>query len=187
MAETNQAERKTAYIRFFADVDGNSVARLIGAVEQKLKEGVERFVVLLASPGGRVFAGVSAYNFLKGIPAEVVTHNFGNTDSIATIIYCAGSRRYCVPQARFLLHGIGFDVQNARFDEKLLDERLKDLKTDRENISRIIAGACGKPLEKIEQDILQGTVLNADQAVEYGLVHEIRQQLFEAGVEIIAI
>ena len=187
MEEAEGMDVRTAHIRFFASVNEATIGRLLATVEQKLNEGVRRFVILLASPGGGVSAGISAYNFLKGIPAEVVTHNFGNIDSIATVLYCAGAKRYCVPHARFLLHGIGFDVQSARFDERLLDERIKDLRTDREIMGRIIAEACKRPLEKVEQDILQGTVLNAQQAVDCGLVHEVRLQLFEAGAEIIAL
>ena len=102
--------KKTIYIKFFAGIDPNTIAKLTTLVQQKLREGVERFVLLISSPGGNVFAGLSGYNFLKGIPAEVITHNFGSADSIATVLFCAGSRRFCVPHARFLLHGIGFDA-----------------------------------------------------------------------------
>ena len=177
----------TAYIRFLVGVDQATISRLIATVEQKLKEGVNHFVLLISSPGGNVYAGISGYNFLKGIPAEVTTHNFGTTDSIATVLYCAGSRRYCVPHARFLLHGIGADFQNVRLNEKFLDEQMKSLKSDRENISKIIADACQRPLERVEQEILQGTVLNAEESIQYGLAHEIRSQLFESGAEIIAV
>lgn len=178
----------TVYIKFFVGIDPNSVTKLTRAVQEKLKEGVERFVILISSPGGSVFAGLSGYSFLKGIPAEVFTHNFGSADSIATVLFCAGSRRFCVPHARFLLHGIGFDVASpTRFDEKILDERIKSLKIDRENISRVIADNTGKPLAEVEKDILDGTVLNSEQALKYGLVHEIKTELFEKGAEVIEI
>ena len=145
-------------------------------------------MLLISSPGGNVFAGLSGYNFLKGIPAEVVTHNFGSADSIATVIFCAGSTRFCVPHARFLLHGIGFDIANpTRFNEKILDERIKGLRIDRENISKVIADNTGKALADVERDILEGTVLNSEQARQYGLVHEIKTELFERGAEVVEI
>ncbi len=68
-----------------------------------------------------------------------------------------------------------------------MDERIKSLATDRENISRVIADNTGKQLEDIERDILTGTVLNSDQAKDYGLVHEIKSELVQKGVEIITI
>lgn len=125
---------------------------------------------------------------MKGIPAEVVTHNFGSADSIATILYCAGTKRYCVPNARFLLHGIGANINaGLRINEKWLDEQLKSLRTDRENISKIIADNTKRELLDVEKDILDGVVLNAQQAVDYGLAHEIKTELFEKGAEIVEI
>jgi ATP-dependent protease ClpP protease subunit len=125
---------------------------------------------------------------LKGIPAEIITHNFGSADSIATILYCCGTKRYCVPNARFLLHGIGADINTGiRINEKWLDEQIKSFKADRENISKIISDNINRSLENVENDILNGTVLNAQQAVEYGLVHEIKEELFGEGAEIIEV
>ena len=180
--------KRTVYIKFFLDIDRDTITKLTRVVQEKLEEDVERFVILISSGGGNVFAGLSGYSFLKGILAEVFTHNFGSADSIATVLFCAGTRRFCVPHARFLLHGIGFTVTSpTRFNEKILDERIKGLGVDRENISRVIADNTGRPLSEVEKDILQGTVLNSEQAREYGLVHEIKTELFEKGAEVIEI
>ena len=56
---------KTVYVKFFAGVDENSIKALMNVVEQKLREGATRFVLLISSSGGNVFAGVTGYNFLK--------------------------------------------------------------------------------------------------------------------------
>ena len=185
---TLETQVKAVYIKFFVGVDLNTVKKLTQIIQAKLNEGVSRFILLISSPGGNVFAGVSGYNFLKGIPAEVVTHNFGSADSIATILYCAGVKRYCVPNARFLLHGIGLDINaGLRINEKWPDEQIKSLKADRENISKIISDNSKRKFLDVEKDILDGVVLNAQQAVDYGLVHEIKTELFEKGAEIIEI
>jgi ATP-dependent protease ClpP protease subunit len=183
-------EKKTVYIKFFAGINYQTNKVLMGLIEQKLKDGVGSFVILISSGGGNVSAGVSAYNFLKGIPAEVITHNFGDAYSIAVILFCAGSKRFCVPHARFLLHGIGFDVNaQTRFDEHILDEKIKGLRIDRETIANIISDACGvkKKAKDVDTDILSNTVLNSQEAIEYGLVHEIRTELFPQATEVISI
>ena len=180
--------QQTVYIRYFGSIDDERVKKLMAALEQKLKEGRERFVILISSPGGQVFQGISAYNFLKGIPAEVITYNFGSVDSIAVCLFCAGSKRFCVPHGRFLIHGIGFDVPaGARFDEKSLGERITDLKNERETICRILADNTGKKLEDVEQDMLRGITLTPEEAKRYGLVHEIKAELFEKQAEVITI
>lgn len=181
--------KKITYINFMGPVNERSATQLITTVNQKLNEGANNFVLLISSPGGSVFYGLSAYNFLKGVPAKIHTHNFGSVDSVALLLFCAGTKRFCVPNARFLLHGIGFDVPpgGARFEEKQVDERLKSLRIDRENISKIIADNCKKTVKEVEKDMFEGTVLNPQQAKEYGVVHEIKSDLFEPGAEVINI
>jgi len=95
--------KRTIYIQFFKGIELNTINQMTQLVLEQIRKGIERFVFLMSSPGGNVFAGLSAYNFLKGIPVEVITHNYGSVDSIAAILFCAGSKRLCVPHARFNL------------------------------------------------------------------------------------
>lgn len=184
----NDKQLKTTYVNLMALIDNNSISQLMNAIESKIREGTERFIILLSSPGGSVFYGISAYNFLKGIPAEVFTHNYGSADSIATVIFCAGTKRFCVPNARFLIHGLGWNVPaGTRLEEKHLKEQIESFKTDRENISKIISDNCNKTVAEIEKDMLEGITLNAQQAKDYGLVDEVKTQLFEKGVDLIGI
>ena len=180
--------QQTVYIRYFGPIDDERVKKLMTTLEQKLKEGIERFAILISSPGGQVSPGVSAYNFLKGIPAEVITHNFGSIDSMAVCLFCAGSERLCVPHGRFLIHGIGLNIAaGTRFDEKSIGEHISRLKNERETICRIIADNTGKKLEDVEQDMFSGITLTAEQAKDYGLVSEIKSELFKKQAEVISI
>ena len=72
-------------------------------------------------------------------------------------------------------------------EEKQLEERLKGLQIDMGNIARIIADTVKKDRQQILNDMLNRTTLYPEQAIEYGLVHEIKSELFEAGAEVISI
>ena len=182
------AANQTFFIKFFAPVVPESIAALMQIVDGKLKQDARKLGLLISSPGGDVFQGLSAYNFLKGIPLEITTHNFGSADSIGVVLFCAGSRRLSVPHARFLLHGVQCNFhQPASLEEKQLEERLKGLQIDMGNIARVIADTVKKDKDKILQDMLNRTTLYPEQAVEYGLVHEIRSELFPPGSELISI
>ena len=179
---------KSIHIRYFAPVDEDHVKKLIQVVEQKLREGATRFVLLMSSQGGSVFHGLSAYNYLKGIPAEVITHNFGSVISMGVVLFCAGSKRLSVPHAMFLLHGVQSTFpRGASLEDKQLEERLKGLRIDMENIAGVIAATTGKSEEDVFQAMLDRTTLNPEQAVEYGLVNEIKEDLFDKGIELIPI
>jgi len=179
---------KSVAIKFFAPVIEVTINALMNAIDQKMKQGVTNFTILISSTGGTVFHGLSAYNYLKGIPATITTHNFGSVDSISVVLYCGGSKRLSVPQARFLLHGVSsIFAQNTNLEEKQLEERLKALKIDIENIAKVIAANTGKSVEAVINAMLERTTLNPEEAQAWGLVNEIRFELFEAGSEVISI
>jgi ATP-dependent protease ClpP protease subunit len=176
-----------AVIRFFAPVVDVTVNALLNAVDAKMRQGVNEIRLLISCPGGSVFHGLSAYNYLRGLPIKVVTHNFGSVDSIGVVMYCGGSERLSVPQARFLLHGVSANFAQVSLEEKQLEERLKGLKIDMANIARVIAESTGKTEEQVTKAMLDRTTLDPSQAKTWGLVHEVTSDLFEAGLEVISI
>lgn len=94
------------YINFNLEINPQSARALFNVIQSCLKEDIKKLKLLISSPGGQVDAGISIYNFLKGLPIEITTHNYGSCDSIAAIIFCAGKNRYTVKNSRFLIHGI---------------------------------------------------------------------------------
>jgi ATP-dependent protease ClpP protease subunit len=104
------------------------------------------------------------------------------------VIFCAGKKRYSAPHATFLLHDVQSNFsQGAVLEEKQLEERLKGLKLDMENIAGIIAANTGKSEKEIMKSMFNRTTLNPEEAIEFGLVHEIKEPLFETGAEVIPI
>jgi ATP-dependent protease ClpP protease subunit len=179
---------KPVVIRFFAPVIDATVNTLMNAVDQKMKQGIKDFIILISSPGGSVIHGLSAYNYLKGLPASITTHNFGSVDSIGIVLYCAGSKRLSVPHARFLFHGVSAQFRGEQnLEEKLLEERLNGLRIDMENIAKVIAVNTGKGAKDITDAMIERTTLNPEEAQSWGLVHEIKSELFGEGSEVIAI
>jgi ATP-dependent Clp protease protease subunit len=176
-------------IRFMAEINHQSVTALMNTVGQLKNQGCKSILLLISSPGGSVVHGISAYNFLKETGLDIATCNYGSVDSIATVIYCAGTKRYSVPNARFVVHGITFGVQGgASFEEKKLKEILDGLRADRENIAKIIADNCKKSQEEIEKIMFEGTTFSPEQAKDLGLVTEnITTGIIADGEEIIGI
>jgi ATP-dependent protease ClpP protease subunit len=142
----------------------------------------------MSTLGGSVYYGLAGYNFLKGIPARVITHNFGSVDSIGITLYCAGTQRYSVPHARFLMHAVQAQfAQGTSLEEQQLEERLKGLQLDIRNIARVVSSNTGKTEKEATDAMLNRTTLDPDQAKTWGLVHEIKSELFSKGDEVISI
>jgi ATP-dependent Clp protease protease subunit len=174
-------------IKFFAPVISETINALFNAIDEKMRQGSREFVILISTPGGNVHLGLSAYNYLKGLPARIVTHNFGSVDSIGLVLFCGGEVRYSVPQASFLLHGVSCGFQNESLDEKDLEERLKGVKIDSENIAKVVAMNSGLGVEGVVKAMFDRTTLNPDEAKDWGIIHDIKTKLFDQGDEVISI
>ena len=176
---------KEGYVRFMAPVTAESATSLLRIIDKKITQGVKRLHLLISSPGGTVFHGISVCNYLRGAPLEVYTYNFGSVDSIGVVLFCSGLKRFSVPHARFLLHGVRFNTPGPMsFDEKSLDEHLKSINIDQFNIARIVADTCGKTVKQITDCMNARTTLNPDQAKRFGLVHSIRSELVPANADL---
>lgn len=174
-----------SYIRFMAPVIPQSANQLLRVVDQKIAAGTTKLHLMISSPGGSVFHGLSIYNYLKGAPVEVITYNFGSVDSIGVVMFCAGDIRISVPNARFLIHGVSMNIQGPlTLEEKGIEEKLKALKIDYQNIANVIAETCGKERRAVTRNMNARTTLSPQEAQEYGLVHEIRSNLFPAGADV---
>ena len=175
-------------IQFFAPVIDISINALLTTINQKMSQGKRDFIILISTPGGSVFHGLSAYNYLKGLPANITTHNFGSVDSIGIVLFCGGKRRLSVPQARFLLHGVSMNFEGpTSLEEKQLDERLKSLRIDIENIAKVIGANSGKSVAEVVAAMHDRTTLNPEEAKGWGLVVEVKSELFPDGSEVIPI
>ena len=183
------ATDQRAYLLFTPQsVTLEAATALINQVKSLVDEGVTTLNLLISSPGGNVYSGLLAYNFLKGCPVQLTTHNIGVCDSITAVIYAAGIRRLSVPHGRFLMHGVSstFSV-NTSLSETQLEERLATLRNDTDNIAGVLAAATRKPEEVLHQDMRRGLTLDPQQAMEYGLVHEIVEDLYPAGARVIRV
>ena len=175
------------YIRLTA-ITQSSAERLFNVVDQKLRSGTQRFHLLLSAIGGNAVHGISIYHFLKGIPAEIITYNFGTVDSIGITIFCSGNKRISVPNARFFLHPAGMDVRKpTRIDDHWLREHRESLKIDHENVAKIIAFETRRDYQSVLHDIGERKSLNPDEAVTYGLVHETGSNLLPIDADFVPI
>jgi len=177
-------EDKTAVIRFFAEVNPGTTGILLQTVDTQFKSGTRKFILLMSSGGGDVLSGFMVYNYLKGLPIELTTFNVGNVDSAASVIYCAGSKRYAVPEARFIIHELSLTFTangpgQMSIDLPSLEAQISLLKSQETSMARILATTIGKPQSEAETKIHTQTALSSEEAQKWGLVQDIRTQLFD--------
>jgi len=124
------------------------------------------------SPGGIIAAGLAIYDTMQLVRPEVSTICVGLTASMATVILTAGTKgkRYALPHSTIHMHQAVGGAQGQAADIEIAAReimRLQDL------IRTILAKHTGQPMDKIAHDTDRDFYLNADQAVEYGIVDQI--------------
>src|SRR5258708_2867624 len=99
--------------------------------------------LIISSGGGNVFERMSIASFMKTLPVQITTHNIGQTDSIANVIFAAGSKRYANDHASFMFHGVSMHYEKSDLIESQLEEQYLQVKRLRESIATAFAGYTG--------------------------------------------
>jgi ATP-dependent Clp protease protease subunit len=181
-AKPKKAVVNPVWIRFMSQVNQQSITTLFKSVDQAVAQGHNHIHLMLSSPGGSVFHGLSAHNYLRGLGLPLTTYNFGMVDSIGVILFCSGAERICVPHARFLIHQVTTQFgAGTILDEKGIEETLKSNRIDTANIAKVISDCTAKPLKEVEDHMKDRTTLNPTEAKAYGLVTKIQKDMYKSG------
>ena len=124
------------------------------------------------SPGGTVYAGLAIYDTMQMIPNPISTYAIGATASFGTVLLAAGTkdRRYALPHATIHIHQPLGGAQGQASDIEIQAKEILRLKS---RLNEILAVHTGKTKETIEQDTERDFYLNAEKAVEYGLIDQV--------------
>lgn len=166
-------------------IDGGVCATIVQYANSLAVGGATKLTLAISSPGGSVNAGVTIYNVLRAAPFTVVTHNIGNVDSIATVIFLAGDERYANLASSFMFHGVAANPNNGiRLDEAGLEETLASVKSDNSRIAQIIAERSALEAEECVHLIKAQHTRGPTWAAEVGFIHDIREFAFPPGADV---
>jgi len=181
-------EKKTLYIVFMADVQAAQIAKLREAVTNAVNSGeYETIYILLSSGGGSVFEGLSMAAMLRSLPLNVITHNIGQIDSVAGVLFASGKERYASPNSSFLFHGVSIPINQTMIESQLF-EQYQNLKRLRESIALNFSAYTGVKVEEVAALMIDGaSILSPTEALSKSIVHEIKDVSIPPGANIISI
>jgi ATP-dependent Clp protease protease subunit len=128
------------------------------------------------SPGGSVSAGLAIYDTMRLIPNDVSTLAMGLAASMGQFLLCAGTagKRYSLPHAQVLMHQGSAGFGGTAADVEIYAEQLARTGA---TMASLIAQHTGQPADRIEQDSLRDRWFSAEEALAYGLIDHIVEQL----------
>lgn len=126
------------------------------------------------SPGGSVTAGMAIYDTMQHIKSEVVTICVGLAASMGAFLLTAGTKgkRLALPHSRIMIHQPLGGIQGRRQASDIEIEAREILRI-KNQLNGIMAQRTGQTVEKIEKDTDRDYFMSAEEAVEYGLIDKV--------------
>ncbi|MCU1397980.1 MAG: ATP-dependent Clp protease proteolytic subunit [Acidimicrobiales bacterium] len=129
--------------------------------------------IYINSPGGDITALFAIYDTMQFIKNDIATICLGQAASAAAVLLAAGTKgkRLALPHARVLLHQPWGQVGYGQVTD--LELAAKEILRMRDLLEQILAEHTGQTIEKIHNDTDRDFVIEAPQAVEYGIIDEV--------------
>ena len=124
------------------------------------------------SPGGAVIHGLAIYDTMKSIKSDVSTIAVGQALSMGAFLLSSGTKgkRYALPSAEIMIHQPSGGALGKASDIKIAAARIDRHK---KRLNTILANNTGKTYEIIEKDTKDDFFMDANEALEYGIIDQI--------------
>ena len=132
----------------------------------------EDISLYINSPGGSVTSGLAIYDTMNFIKSDVSTICYGICASMAALLLSSGKKgkRCILPNADVMIHQVLGRSEGQASDVKIATDRILNLKN---RLNTILSKNTNKHIKTIEKDTDRDNYLNAEEALEYGLVDKI--------------
>ena len=132
----------------------------------------EDISIYINSPGGSVSAGMAIYDTMNFVQSDVCTICCGIAASMGAFLLSSGAlgKRSILPNADVMIHQPLGGAEGQATDIKIASDRIIDL---RKRLNRILAKNTQQSIKKIERDTERDNYLNAEEAIQYGLVDQV--------------
>ena len=163
---------KTRSILLSGEINKESADRFIKDLLVMEAESSDPVKVFINSPGGDVDAGFAIYDMVRFVSCPVIMVGTGLIASAASLILLAvpAEHRVGLPNSSYLIHQPLSEMKGNATDIEIHAQQLEKVK---EKINRIISEATGTDLETVASDTDRDHWLDAEQALEYGLISKV--------------
>ena len=179
------AGKNVTYYGFTGIIDSDSVTRLCQALNIAANNKVDCIYLCLSSLGGYVADGIYLYNHIRALPTGMIIHATGTIASIATTIFVAAQTRYCSSNAMFMMHPTTVGPFAEGVAAGRLQSALDSATADDERTERILRERTTLSDEVLEAKRTKEVHLTPQDALKFGLVHDVCEFAIPTGSQLI--
>ena len=128
------------------------------------------------SPGGSVTAGLSIYDVMQAVSADIHTVCVGTAASMAAVLFAAGDRREILRHGEVMIHDplVSGGISGSALTVQDKSDRLM---AKRKVLSGILAEHTGKSVKQIYKVTAKDTYFGAEEAVAFGLADAVIEKM----------
>ena len=128
------------------------------------------------SPGGSVTAGLSIYDVMQAVSADIHTVCVGTAASMAAVLFAAGDRREILRHGEVMMHDplVSGGISGSALAVQDKSDRLM---AKRKVLSGILAQHTGKNIKQIYKVTAKDTYFGAEEAVAFGLADAVIEKM----------
>jgi len=129
--------------------------------------------IYINSPGGDITALFAIYDTMQFIKNDIATICLGQAASAAAVLLAAGTKgkRLALPHSRVLLHQPYGQVGYGQVTD--LEIAAKEIFRMRDILEEILSDHTGQPRERIRTDTDRDFVMEANEALAYGIIDDV--------------
>ena len=164
---------KERIVMLFTPINDQVANVLIAQLLYLEREDPDKDIAMyIQSPGGVISSGLAIYDTMQFIRPDVSTICVGMTASMATVLLCAGAKgkRYALPNSTIHMHQAIGGAQGQAVDIQIA---AREIARQQDIIKDILVRHTGQDMDKITHDTDRDFYLNAQQALEYGIIDEV--------------
>ena len=131
------------------------------------------------SPGGSVSSGMAIYDTMQFCKPDISTLCIGQAASMGAVLLAGGAdkKRFALPNSRVMIHQPlgGFQGQSAD-----IQIHAQEIQKVRESLNSILSKHTGNDINKISKDTDRDNFMNANEAMEYGIIDNVLESRKDA-------
>ena len=130
----------------------------------------------IESPGGSVTAGLSIYDVMQAVTANIRTVCVGTAASMAAVLFAAGRRREILRHGEVMIHDplVSGGISGSALT---IQDKSDRLMAKRKVLSGILAQHTGKNIKQIYKITAKDTYFGAEEAVAFGLADAVIEKM----------
>ena len=171
------------YLAFCDFINQATVQRIMEKVTRAANIGAPAVHLFFQSAGGSVGDGIALYNFFRALTIDLTIYNPGAVQSVATIAYLGAAKRLTSEAAVFMLHRATNQPMQP-MQATALHVIAESVALDDRRMETILRSVAKVPEARFTLLDKYDVFVTAQEAVAYGIAHEVGDFLLPQGAQI---